>query len=101
MGAPALEASGLEFDVVVSSEAARSYKPEPAMFEAAALRLGVSLAHLLHVGDSGLDLALAEEEHQNDAASCRRSVRPTCGTACPGNGISGPPGSETRSSSRS
>ena len=42
----------LRFDVVVSSEAVRCYKPEPAIFRHAMRALGVRPDRVLHVGDS-------------------------------------------------
>lgn len=49
---PPLRASGLRFDVVLSSEAVRAYKPEPGIFEQASEALGVSPTNVLYVGDS-------------------------------------------------
>lgn len=42
----------LRFDVVVSSEAVRCYKPDPAIFRHALRALGVRPDRVLHVGDS-------------------------------------------------
>ena len=42
----------LRFDVVVSSEAVRCYKPDPAIFRHALRTLGVRPDRVLHVGDS-------------------------------------------------
>jgi len=42
----------LAFDVVVSSEACRAYKPASAIFEVAVRELGVPPREVLHVGDS-------------------------------------------------
>lgn len=50
--APPLAASGIVFDVVLSSETARVYKPEPAIFEQAAAALGLTASDMLYVGDS-------------------------------------------------
>lgn len=43
---------GLEFDAVVTSEDARSYKPDAAIFRRAIEALGVDPSRVLHVGDS-------------------------------------------------
>lgn len=43
---------GLQFDVVVSSEDARSYKPRSAIFQQAASALGCKPQEILHLGDS-------------------------------------------------
>ncbi|UCD29509.1 MAG: HAD family hydrolase [Planctomycetota bacterium] len=48
----ALEYHELSFDYVVSSESARSYKPEPRIFEAALELTGWKPDKVLHVGDS-------------------------------------------------
>ena len=48
----AIAAGGLEFAGVVSSEQARSYKPDPKIFEYALEMMGSSPARALHVGDS-------------------------------------------------
>ncbi len=48
----AIVAHGLHFDAVVSSEWARSYKPDSAIFERALDLLGVDPKHCMHVGDS-------------------------------------------------
>lgn len=52
-----LELSGLapHFLFALSSEAARCYKPSPAIFLQAAERLGVRADEVLHVGDSALE----------------------------------------------
>ncbi len=47
-----LSRNRLAFDVVVSSEACRAYKPAAAIFEAAVRELGVPPREVLHVGDS-------------------------------------------------
>lgn len=43
---------GLDFDHVVSSQQARSYKPHTGIFELALRRTGWAAAEVLHVGDS-------------------------------------------------
>ncbi len=42
----------LRFDAVVTSEAARSYKPDPHIFESALEAMGVDPRRVMHVGDS-------------------------------------------------
>ncbi len=48
----ALEFSGLSFDMIVTSEDCRSYKPRPETFEKALGMLGMKNTEVLHVGDS-------------------------------------------------
>lgn len=48
----AIEKHGLRFAAVVSSEFARCYKPEAAIFHRALTTLGVDPRRVLHVGDS-------------------------------------------------
>ncbi len=47
-----LARNGLAFDVVVTSEACRTYKPAAGIFEVAVRELGVPPREVLHVGDS-------------------------------------------------
>ncbi len=73
----------LRFDAVVCSQAARCYKPEPAIFRHAAQMLGVDPARVLHVGDSlhsdvagaaklGITTAwLCRPERIHDIGTCR------------------------------
>lgn len=49
---PCLDAAGLRFEHIVSSESARSYKPRRKIFHDTAALLGVAPAELLYVGDS-------------------------------------------------
>jgi 2-haloalkanoic acid dehalogenase type II len=49
-----LERSGLEFEAIVSSEAARSYKPRTAIFRLLCDMLGLKPEQVLYVGDSPL-----------------------------------------------
>lgn len=49
---PAVERHGLRFSAVVTSESARCYKPEPAIFERAMKAMGTTPDRVLHVGDS-------------------------------------------------
>ncbi|MEE8169952.1 MAG: HAD family hydrolase, partial [Phycisphaerae bacterium] len=48
----ALARYGLRFDHVVTSEQARSYKPDTGIFESALRQTGWRRAHVIHVGDS-------------------------------------------------
>jgi len=48
----ACELHGLHFDFIVTSEAARSYKPHEAIFRMALDRTGWSPERIIHVGDS-------------------------------------------------
>jgi len=50
--ATALEHNGLSFDLIVTSEDCRAYKPRPEMFRKALSLLGLSNKDVLHVGDS-------------------------------------------------
>lgn len=50
--ASALKYSNLSFDMIVTSEGCRAYKPRPEMFEKALSLLGLSSEEVLHVGDS-------------------------------------------------
>ena len=50
--ASALEYSGLSFDLVVTSEDCKTYKPRPEMFEKSLSLLNLSHEEILHVGDS-------------------------------------------------
>ena len=51
----ALSGNGLVLDLVVSSESAKAYKPDPAIFKDALETLGVTPGHVLYVGDSQED----------------------------------------------
>ncbi len=48
----AIERHDLRFDAVITSEAARCYKPDPAIFQKALSALGVRPDRAVHVGDS-------------------------------------------------
>jgi len=50
--ASALNYTGLSFDMIITSEGCRAYKPRPEMFEKALSLLGISGDEVLHVGDS-------------------------------------------------
>ena len=52
---PLLESLGAAFDVVLSSESARMYKPDPRIFRRILDQLGVDTATSLYVGDSQFD----------------------------------------------
>ena len=49
---PCLEHNNLHFDLLVTSEAVRSYKPWPDIFWVTAERLGLPVSDILYVGDS-------------------------------------------------
>ena len=51
----ALSRNGLTFDLVVSSESAEVYKPDPGIFQDALEALGVEPGEVLYVGDSQED----------------------------------------------
>ena len=48
----AIEKHDLRFDAIISSEAARCYKPKPAIFTRALEALGIGPGRAVHVGDS-------------------------------------------------
>ncbi len=48
---PNLQLLGLNFEAVLSSEAARCYKPMPGLFQTMLRRLGISAAEAVYVGD--------------------------------------------------
>ncbi len=48
----AITKHGLRFDAVVTSEAARCYKPEPLIFRQALNALGIRANRAMHIGDS-------------------------------------------------
>ena len=48
----AIEKHGLKFDAVITSEAVRCYKPDPAIFQRALDTLGISPHRAMHIGDS-------------------------------------------------
>ena len=71
-----LARNGLRFDVVVTSEAARCYKPRPRIFEIALEALGTRPGEVLHVGDSlGADVAGAARLGMRTAWVNRSGVR--------------------------
>ncbi|MHC4696362.1 MAG: HAD family hydrolase [Planctomycetota bacterium] len=48
----AIEKHGLKFDAVITSEAARCYKPDPAIFRRALDAIGIGPDRVIHIGDS-------------------------------------------------
>ena len=52
---PILNKLGLTFDVVLSSQAARCYKPMPALFLEINERLGTQLNEVVYIGDNQFD----------------------------------------------
>lgn len=48
----AIQKHGLVFDAIVTSEQARSYKPDVSIFRQAVNRLGLDPSRVMHVGDS-------------------------------------------------
>ena len=62
MGDRILATHALKFDVVVTSEEVRAYKPNPAIFHALIKRSGVEPASILHVGDSYSYVAQARRQ---------------------------------------
>lgn len=81
--AAAIKRHGLRFDAVMSSELARSYKPDPDIFRRALEMVGGKPETALHVGDSlhsdvggaaGLGIAtgwIRREERIHDIGNCR------------------------------
>lgn len=79
----AIRKHDLRFEAVVSSEASRSYKPHPDIFERALEALGVRASRVLHVGDSlhsdirgarGAGIATAwvcREDRIHDIGNCK------------------------------
>jgi len=49
---PSLARTGMEFEMVFSSEQGRSYKPDPGLFEEALRRMGVEASEAVYVGDT-------------------------------------------------
>ena len=49
---PSLARTGMEFEMVFSSEQGRSYKPDPALFAEALRRMGVEASEAVYVGDT-------------------------------------------------
>ena len=48
----AIRLHGLRFDALITSQMARSYKPDARIFQYAAEKIGVDLTRVMHVGDS-------------------------------------------------
>lgn len=59
---PCLEANGLTFDMVITSEQVQSMKPEPAIFQYLADRMETDPASILYVGDSPIADVLGARE---------------------------------------
>jgi 2-haloalkanoic acid dehalogenase type II len=49
---PSIGHSGMEFEMVFSSEQGRSYKPDPGLFEEALRRMGIAASEAVYVGDT-------------------------------------------------
>jgi len=49
---PSVGNSGMEFEMVFSSEQGRSYKPDPSLFKQALERMGIAASETLYVGDA-------------------------------------------------
>ena len=81
----AIEKHNLQFDHIVSSEEARCYKPDPAIFQRALQRTGAAPHRTVHVGDSlHSDIAGAKNAGIDHVWICREdrihdigTVRPT------------------------
>jgi 2-haloacid dehalogenase/putative hydrolase of the HAD superfamily len=79
-----LTRSGLRFDVVVSSESARCYKPRPRIFELALAAMGRPAHEVVHVGDSlEADVAGASRLGVRTVWVNRHGVRPRPGDPTP------------------
>lgn len=80
----ALAAGGIRPAAVQSSEEARAYKPEPAIFEAALARTGWRRERVLHVGDSlHSDIGGARRAGLRSAWVCRAARIHDIGTDVP------------------
>lgn len=92
----AIERCGLTFEAVITSEDARSYKPDPVIFEQALQRLGVAPERAVHVGDSlhadvggarqsGITpIWLCREDRIHDLATCQADHQVATLTEVPG-----------------
>lgn len=78
----AIDYHGLEFDHVVTSEDARSYKPRPELFERALDQLGVRRDAVLHAGDSLSSDVAGADNAGIPVAWVNRSARPRPAEAC-------------------
>lgn len=80
----AIRKHDLRFDAVVTSEAARSYKPDPAIFRRALQILGVDPSRVIHVGDSlHSDVQGAQAAGISTAWVCRKDRIHDIGTCKP------------------
>lgn len=85
----AIERLGLRFDAVITSEDARSYKPDEQIFRRALAAVGVEPARVVHVGDSRYsDVGGAGRLGITTAWLCRDRRIHDVGTAHPDHTIS-------------
>ncbi|MBU0717674.1 MAG: HAD family hydrolase [Planctomycetes bacterium] len=86
----AIREHGLRFDAVVTSEDARSYKPDPAIFRCGLEMLGVSADRAVHIGDSlHADVWGASKLGIATVWVCRENRIHDIGTASPGLTVAG------------
>jgi 2-haloacid dehalogenase len=71
-----LARNGLEFDVVVSSEAAQALKPDPVIFAYLAQKLGLAHHQILYVGDNPMPDIVGARRAGVPVAWLNRSGRP-------------------------
>lgn len=80
----AIERHGLRFDAVITSQDARCYKPDPAIFRRALAALGVQAHRAVHIGDSlHSDVGGAGALGISTVWLCRASRIHDIGTAAP------------------
>jgi len=80
----ALKHNNLHFDLVVTSEDCRAYKPRGEMFQEALSLLGLSTGDVLHVGDSlGSDVRGAKAQRIPVLWINRKERRVPCGVEAP------------------
>jgi len=72
---PCLERNGLTFEVVVSSETARVYKPHEAIFHRLAAEMGLEPGEIMYVGDSHFADVLGAKHAGLQAAWFNRAGR--------------------------
>ena len=85
----AIEKHGLSFDAVITSQEARCYKPDAAIFEQAVQALGVDPQRTMHIGDSlHSDIGGAKKLGIATAWICRRNRIYDIGSANPDHTIS-------------
>jgi 2-haloalkanoic acid dehalogenase type II len=73
---PCLERNGLAFEVVVSSETARVYKPHEAIFHRLAAEMGLEPGEIMYVGDSQFADVLGAKHAGLRVAWLNREGRP-------------------------